>query len=320
MEGTSVRMLYAAGRGPLAPLAPTIRTVRRQVKIPKVEESPKPPPWGEYWEPIRANRAQYRRLRKLGASKRRALITIVHNEPVFLPIWLDYYSRFFRPEDIYVLDNDTTDGSTDRDGFVRIPVHHESVDHTWMVETVQDLQHELIDRYDVVLVTDVDEIVTPTPEWGTLGEYMDEFAEWFVTCIGYELLHMIDREEPYDPSRPILNQRGYWFANGAYNKPALATEPMSWVPGFHHRTDGQLNYDPDLRLIHLHRMDFDLCRDRHGVRKARAWNEKDVGEGWASYNRTVDEGEFESWFYEDSGFEEMDIAVERIPESFRGLF
>ena len=33
-----------------------------------------------------------------------------------------YYSRFFAPEDIYVLDNDTSDGSTDRDGFVRIPV------------------------------------------------------------------------------------------------------------------------------------------------------------------------------------------------------
>jgi Glycosyl transferase family 2 len=259
---------------------------------------------------------------KLGAKKRRAVITIVHNEPVFLPIWLNYYSRFFRPEDIYVLDNDTMDGSTERDGFVRIPVHHDSVDHTWMVDTVQDLQHELLDRYDVVLVTDVDEIVTPTPEWGTLGEYIDEFSEMFVTCVGYEILHMIDREGPYDPSRPILDQRGYWFANGAYNKSALATEPMSWVPGFHHRTDERLNYDPDLRLIHLHRMDFDICHERHRIREARAWNETDVDERWAYYNRTVDEVEFESWFYGDIGFDDPDahITVERIPESFRGLF
>ena len=75
----------------------------------------------------------------------------------------------------------------------------------------------------MVLVTDVDEIVTPTPEWGTLGDYIDEFAEWFVNCIGYEVLHMADREGPYDPGRPILDQRGYWFANGAYDKPALAS-------------------------------------------------------------------------------------------------
>ena len=204
--------------------------MQRQVRIPKVHKNPEPPPWGEYWEPIRRNRAHSRRLRKLGANKRRALITVVHNEPVFLPIWLAYYSRFFGPEDIYVLDNGTTDGSTARDGFVRIPVQNDSVDHTWMVETIEDLQHELIGPYDVVLVTDVDEIVTPTPEWGTLGEYLDEFDERFVTCVGYEILHMIDREEPYDPNLPILNQRGYWFANGAYNKSALATEPMSWVP------------------------------------------------------------------------------------------
>jgi hypothetical protein len=314
-----------AGPNPLAARLLPLRsvTVRRQVRIPKVQKNPDPPPWGEYWEPIRRNRAHSRRLMKLGASKRRALITMVHNEPVFLPIWLAYYSRFFGSEDIYVLDNDTTDGSTDRDGFVRIPVHHDSVDHIWMVETIQDLQRELLEgEYDVVLVTDVDEIVTPTPEWGTLGEYLDEFTESFVTCIGYELLHMIDREEPYDSSRPILDQRGYWFANGAYDKPALASEPVSWLPGFHTRSDGQLNYDPDLRLIHLHRMDFDICRDRHRVRQKRAWNKVDVREDWASYNRTVDEGEFESWFYEDSGFDDNGghITVERIPESFKGLF
>jgi hypothetical protein len=241
---------------------------------------------------------------------------------VFLPIWLAYYGRFFAPEDLYVLDNDTTDGSTDGEGFVRIPVHHDSVDHTWMVETVQGLQHELLDRYDVVLVTDVDEIVTPTPEWGSLGEYIDEFGEWFVNCIGYEILQMTDREGAYDPSRPILDQRGYWFASGAYNKPALATGPMTWLPGFHHRADGQLNYDPELRLIHLHRMDFEICRDRHRIRAERAWNETDVGEGWASYNRTFEEGAFEHWFYEDSGFEDdgVHIAVERIPETWRGLF
>ena len=292
-----------------------------ELRIPEVHEQGARP-LGDFWELIELDRAHRRRLRKSGAAKRRAAITMVHNEPVFLPIWLGYYSRFFAPEDIYVLDNDTSDGSTDGDGFVRIPVHHDSVDHNWMVETVEGLQHELISSgYDVVLVTDVDEIVIPTPEWGTLGDYIDEFAEWFVNCIGYEILHMVDREGPYDPSRPILEQRGYWFANGAYNKPALATGPMAWVPGFHHRTDGQLNYDPNLRLIHLHRMDFEICRERHRGRRSRDWAKTDVDAGWASYNRTVDEGEFERWFYEDSGFEDdgVHIAVERIPERFRGL-
>jgi hypothetical protein len=60
---------------------------------------------------------------------------MVHNEPVFLPIWIRNYSRFFGVDDVYILGNDTTDRSTDRGGFVRIPVGHGSVDHTWMVRT-----------------------------------------------------------------------------------------------------------------------------------------------------------------------------------------
>jgi hypothetical protein len=295
--------------------------VRSQLRIPDVQERTEPP-LGIFWDPIRTDRAHRRRLRKLGADKSRAVITIVHNEPVFLPIWLGYYSRFFAPDDIYVLDNDTTDSSTERDGFVRIPVHHDTVDHVWMVETVERLQHELIDSYDVVLVTDVDEIVAPTPEWGTLGEYIDEFDEWFVNCVGYEILHLVDREGPYDGSRLILDQRSYWFPNAAYDKPALASTAMSWVPGFHKKADGEFNYDPDLRLIHLHRMDFDICRQRHRLRKARAWNERDMAEGWARHNRAVEDEEFARWFYEDSSAEEsgIEILLERIPERWRGLF
>jgi hypothetical protein len=293
-----------------------------ELRIPEIHEHTELP-LGKFWEPIRQDRAHRRRLAKLGAGKRRAVITIVHNEPVFLPIWLGYYSRFFAPEDTYVLDNDTTDGSTDRNGFVRIPVEHDFVDHTWMVKAVEAQQHRLIEEgYDAVLVTDVDEIVTPTPGWGTLGDYIDEFSEWYVNCIGYEILHLADREAAYSPSRPILDQRGYWYAHGAYNKPALGTGSMSWVPGFHHRTDGQLNYDPFLRLIHLHRLDIDVCRERHAVRRRRGWGERDLEEHWAAYNRIAEGEEFERWFYEDSGFEHngIHIVLERIPESWRGVF
>jgi len=263
---------------------------------------------------------------KRDPDRRRAVITMVHNESVFLPIWLRYYSRFFAAEDIYVLDNDSTDGSTDRDGFVRIPVSHGRVDHTWMVRTIEAQQRELLSSYDVVLVTDVDELITPTPEWGTLDEYIDRFDEDYVKCVGYEILHLIDREDPYDPRRPILDQRGYWFANSAYDKPALTSTPVTWEPGFHRLEDERYldgsHWDPDLRLIHLHRMDFDICRERHGVRRDRAWNALDVDQDWASYNRTTEEGKFERWFYEDSGFERegIRIVLERIPESWRGLF
>jgi hypothetical protein len=245
---------------------------------------------------------------------------MVHNEPVFLPIWLRYYSRFFGPDDIYVLDHETSDGSTERGGFVRIPVSHESVDHTWMVRAIERHQHELLDRYDAVLVTDVDEIVAPRPECGTLGDYIDRLDEQFVTCYGYEIIHMVDREGPFDSARPVLDQRGYWFPNNAYSKPALATTPTRWVPGFHAREDGQVELDPDLCLIHLHRMDYEICLARHRYRHRRRWNELDLAEGWARHNLIVEEAEFARWFYEDDSYEHREPAVQAIPAAWRGLF
>jgi hypothetical protein len=253
-------------------------------------------------------------------AKRRAVLTMVHNEAVFLPIWLRYYSRFFSPNDIYVLDHETDDGSTERGDFVRIPVRHESVDHTWMVRTIEGHQHELLESYDAVLTTDVDEIVAPAPERGTLADYIDELDADFVNCLGYELIHLVDREPPIDSERPILEQRGYWFRNHAYNKPALATEPSRWIPGFHTREDGRVDIDPDLCLIHLHRMDYAICLARHRYRRRRQWNERDLAEKWASHNLIVDEAEFARWFYEENSFDDQELVVEPIPASWRALF
>jgi hypothetical protein len=248
-------------------------------------------------------------------------MTMVRDEAVFLPIWLRYYSRFFPPEDIYVLDHGSTDGSTDGAGFVRVPVEHETVDHAWRLEAVKEQQQRLLEEYDVVLAVDVDEIVAPDPEWGTLREYLSGFQEDYVNCLGYEILHLRDREPPLDPGLPIMEQRGYWFAAKGYDKPALATEPLSWKPGFHSRADERWNLDPDLMLIHLHRVDHDICRARHRAWSDWAWSDQDLSRGWAAHNRITEDAEFERWFYTGSSSEEdTEIVIERIPARWRRAF
>jgi hypothetical protein len=274
-------------------------------------------PLARHFESMREAR---REQRASSGGKRRAVLTIVRDEPVFFPIWLRYYSRFFGPEDIYVLDHETCDGSTDGEGFVRIPVTHDTVDHTWMVRTIEEHQHRLLEDYDLVLVSDVDEIVVPSPEVGGLDVYLDDFQEIYVNCLGYELIHMVDREGPFDPAEKVLDQRGYWFANQIYDKPAVASMPMRWAPGFHHTEKVRLRPDPDLRLVHLHRMDYEICLERHRYRDRARWNELDVGAGWASHNRITDDVEFARWFYEETGFPLIDLLVEPIPPSWRGLF
>lgn len=281
------------------------------------QDSPHHPlaPW---FADFRAERAAARR--DPPARRSRAVITMVYDESIFLPLWLGYYGRYFAPSDIYVLDNGTTDGSTDRDGFVRMPVRQDTVDHTWMVRTVEALQHELLERYDAVLVTDVDEIVCPVPELGTLGDYLDRFQEPWVNCLGYELLHQPSTEPPIDLTRPILDQRGTWYHSNVYDKAALATEPLRWRPGFHGRQDFHGAFDPDLRLIHLHRMDYDLCLRRHRTRSRKRWAPDDARAGWAAHNRIVDEQAFADWFQHDSSIPGFEIRPEPIRSNWRGRF
>ena len=41
-----------------------------------------------------------------------AIMTYVHNEAHTLPIWIRYYLRHSRAQDLYILDHNTDDGST----------------------------------------------------------------------------------------------------------------------------------------------------------------------------------------------------------------
>ena len=278
---------------------------------------PREHPLSEFFVGLRQTR---REERGEPGSSRAAVMTLVRDERDFFPVWLGYYSRHFAPEDIHVLDHGSSDGSTDREGFVRIPVKNEATDNACILEQVGGLQRSLLESYDAVLIADVDEIIVPDPGLGDLRDYVTGFREGFVNCLGYEVLHLPDREPPIDFSRALMPQRSYWFAAEGYDKPALATEPVPFEVGRHSRTDGKLNLDPDLRLIHLHRVDHDLCLARH--RERAGWfSEADRKAGFGAHWQAADEREFERWYYTEGCFGAASrIVVERIPERWRDVF
>ena len=280
---------------------------------------PREHPLSEFFDGLRTTRREERA--PAGTRQRAAMLTIVRDESLFFPIWLGYYSRFFEPEDIHFLYQGSTDGSTDVGCFVRIPFEHETIYNTCMLETLDTHQRRLLESYDVVVMADVDEIIAPDPDWGTLGDYVAGFREEFVNCLGYEVLHLPDREPALDPARPVLEQRGFWFAAEGYDKPLVTTAPLSWEVGRHSRVDGKLNVDPDLRLIHLHRIDHDRCFERHRVAALeRAWAETDLESGFGSHNRIAGAEEFERWYYTAGCFGGPgELLIERIPERWRGL-
>lgn len=274
---------------------------------------------GQRWHELANDRAPLASRPREGRHAR-AAYTIVQNEAGFLPAWIAHYSRFFEPGDIYVLDHDSTDGSTRAvAGCCQvIPVHRAaSFDHTWLRSTVEQFQTFLLASYETVLFAEVDEFVVAEPQrYAGLGDYIDRMQDPVTCCTGYNVVHY-PFELPLKLQEPILRQRSYWHRSQEYSKRLIAKTPLSWSPGFH----VELQYpevapDPDLYLIHLHRADYASCLARHRASAARPWNQDDVRNRQGFQNRIVEAGEFRHWFFNvDLG----SSTPERIPEHLKPL-
>ena len=249
-------------------------------------------------------------------ARARAAFTIAQNEPVMLPLWLKYYGRYFDPDDLYVLDHDSTDGSTaGLDGCHVVPVHRQAFDHHWLKSTVELFQAFLLRSYDAVLFAEADEFVLADPRQYTgLDDYIARLARPSARCAGFNVVH-----QPEEPSlrfdAPLLAQRRCWHASLLYSKRLLSRIPLHWSEGFH------LEYsapddppDPGLLLVHLHRVDYDTCLARHRAAAARDWKEDDVLRGLGAQNQIVESHEFDEWFYRGA---DLDAPRELIPEHIR---
>lgn len=211
-----------------------------------------------------------------------AVFTIAKDESVILPIWLKHYRQTFSDEDIYVLDHETKDGSTTNTGVNVIPIFNsEAGRHYWLVEQAQKFQAELLEKYEVVIYTDADEIIYSNRD-GSLLDALEDFRNsdrQYVNVIGYESVHIMDEEKPLDLSKPIIAQRQKWSREPVYDKPLLTKIPLAYSVGFH-QCQYPVSYGFELYMLHLHRMDYDIMLQRH-VWKNKEWNLADEGGlGW----------------------------------------
>ena len=248
-------------------------------------------------------------------ARPRAAFTIVQNELVMLPIWLDYYGRYFDPDDLYVIDHDSDDGSTSGlDGRCHVvPVHRGgSFAHHWLRTTVEAFQALLLQSYDTVLFAEVDELVVADPlRFDGLDAYIERLDRPAVRCAGFNVVHQPD-EPPLRFDQPLLAQRRCWHASLLYSKRLLSKVPLRWSEGFHSEYSAPDDApDPELMLVHLHRIDYDACLARHRSSAGRVWNEEDVQAGLGAQNRIAAPEEFEAWF---RGGPDLDGPPELIPD------
>ena len=194
-----------------------------------------------------------------------AIFTIVRNEQYLLPIWLKHYRNIVDCKDIWILDNGSTDGSTKcLPCNVIVKESSTSFNATWLLATVKDFQSKLLDWYDYVIFSEVDELIFHRKN--ELFKYIKYSDKNIIRCNGYEIVHQINIEKPIDLEKPIFKQRSKWYNSLQFCKPLISRVPIAWRIGFHHNNSG-LKIDPNVVLVHLHKLDYDLAVKRNAERR-----------------------------------------------------
>ncbi len=190
-----------------------------------------------------------------------AVITVVRDEAVMLPRWIRHYTRQCGgPERLVVLDDNTSDGSTD--GLpcpvIRLPDRDHSDWAAAQLRMVNALATSLLQAFDAVAFADADEFLVADPDkYADLRELVADRPEAkALGAIGLNVVHRAGVEPPLDPDQPILRQRATAKFIRKMCKPAVKRVTGHWASGSH-GIKVPYAIDPDLYLFHMKFADRD---------------------------------------------------------------
>ncbi len=185
-----------------------------------------------------------------------AAITFCRDEAKMLPLWIKYYGGQFGNENLYVIDDNSEDGSTDDlpCDVLRIPPIRGGKFNSTRMAMVGNFGRSLLQLYDVVMFCDTDEFIVPDPDrHPDLRSYIEAKADEGLTAVGslgFNVVHNVGVEPPLDLTRPLLGQRQLAKFLPLMCKPAIKTIPEHWSTGTH-GLRAPYRVDPDLWMFHM---------------------------------------------------------------------
>lgn len=205
-----------------------------------------------------------------------AALTMAYNEPVWAPVWARYYASQVGAAHCFLFDHGSDDGSTEGLGINVERLRRSPLDEIARAALISDRAAELLRSFDAVVHSDVDELVLADPaQHSDLVSFARDCPEAVVTAAGLDLQHLVGREHPLDPARPLGDQRRWVRFSESMCKPAFVRRPVRWQPGFH-SCDAPMQVG-GLFLIHLRYADLALglkrlARTRALVRAQPEWS------------------------------------------------
>ncbi len=190
-----------------------------------------------------------------------AVITMARDEGTMLRRWVEHYSREVGAENLIVVDDNSSDGSTDDlpCPVLRIPplTKKKSFEPARMA-LLGGLAAGLLEAYDATIFCDVDEFIVADPK---AHESLRHFVaarpgRRAVGVMGLNLVHDVAQEAPLVDSEPILGQRRLAKFLPLMCKPSLKWDPAHWALASH-GINCPFEVDPELFMFHMKFADRD---------------------------------------------------------------
>src|SRR5579862_277055 len=219
-----------------------------------------------------------------------AIITMVYNEGVNLPIWLRHYRRVAPNATLFVIDHSSDDGSTDNlHDVTRIPLPRDQFDERDRTFLVNSLQQGFLRYFKTVIYTDCDELIVPDPTKSpTLEAYLSGKRYSYASPVGINVIHIVEAEPPIDFSKPLLRQRRYGQFHSHMCKPVVTRVPLIWEAGFH-ACNQRYYVDKDLYLFHIKQIDRDEALRRQHIARDVPWSKAAIDANHSAHHRYDDE-------------------------------
>lgn len=173
---------------------------------------------------------------------KRVAVTFEHKYSTYSKLWGDYYGKYV--DNLLIIDTG------------------ESLVHDWnaTTQTMNEVQDELFNQYDIILFADVDEFLIPDPDkYKDLGEYLDGVQDGVVRATGYNVMEM-PGDKPLDFTKPVLEQRSKWSYDQMYSKYVILMSPQTYTSN--HEIVKGVKPDSGLVLFHLRDADITSARER----------------------------------------------------------
>lgn len=209
-----------------------------------------------------------------------AAFTMVHNEDVFLPIWINHYGKHVGYENLYVIDDGSVDNSTDNLGPINVIKKNKSpLDEDVRAILISSFFEILLNNYDVVVFSDVDELIVVDPRVNnSFFEYIKKYSNLPITAIGFDIIHRLFYESDIVLENKLFSQRNFARFSPLYCKTLISSRPIRWSPGFHY-SNIQRRFDENIYLFHLRAFDKNIAINRKNILNKILFSKNSLSKG-----------------------------------------